>query len=99
MECGDGRFLWYTSFGEMGGDAWAADIEGSRGAVLDGEAGHFGVWLGDSGISFSMGGIRLMSPNVDRIDGRLWPRPSDLGESICNGGSSPLAGDNAGGGD
>lgn len=40
-----------------------------------------------------------MSPNVDRIDGKLWPRLSDLGESICNGGNSPLAGVSKGGGD
>jgi hypothetical protein len=44
-------------------------------------------------------GRRLISPKVERIDGRLWLADSDFGESICNGGSSPLEGINKLGGD
>lgn len=44
-------------------------------------------------------GKRLISPRVERIEGRLCPLPSDLGESICRGGSPPLGGDSIGVGD
>lgn len=76
---------------------WEADIGGSLGLLMGGERAKVVPAPWRTGISLSAGvggseGMWLMSPRVERIDGRLWPFDSDLGESIWRGGNSPLAG-------
>lgn len=77
---------------------------GRRGLLTGGDLANDAPAAWSAGISLSAGvggseGKWLMSPSVERIEGRLCPFDSDLGESIWRGGSSPLAGVSIAGGD